>query len=316
MGDSAFKRFIRGALHGPEEGDKIEYFNLKARVAGNVLTNAQEMPTPGYTYDADITKFWEEYKKFKGEVDYNLTFNDLMIRAIVEGIKVAPRLNSYMEYNRLISSGRLIIKKHVDIALPVVLDNGQTFPVKLREAEEKSLKEISQRTAELVDLLKNSDNVDDVLFDMISQRTVGFLLKGKFLSTFAQSITGVVGKYKVGTIKGVFERKPRKAGGLKPVDLNEGTICYSNLGALSDFTNLRVTNAPLLFPQVFLIATGAAQDQNYVSRNEKGEIDMGTKKILPITITFDHRIGGFNDTLPFIKKLDEIFENPEVMREW
>ncbi len=316
MGDSAFKRFIRGALHGPEEGDVIEYFNLKARVAGNVLTNAQEMPTPGYTYDADITKFWEEYQSFKKEVDYNLTFNDLMVRAIVEGIRVAPRLNSYIEYNRLISSGRLIIKKHVDIALPVVLDNGQTFPVKLREAEEKSLKEISLRSAQLVDLLRNSDDVDDVLFDMISQRTVGFLLKGKFLSTFAQSITGVVGKYKVGTIKGIFDRKPRKPGGLKPVDLNEGTICYSNLGTLSHETNLRVTNAPLLFPQVFLIATGAAQDQNYIFRNEKGEIDMGTKKILPITITFDHRIGGFYDTLPFINKLNEIFANPEVIREW
>lgn len=314
MGDSAFKRFIRGALHGPEEGDTIEYFNLKARVAGNVLTNAQEMPTPGYTYDADITKFWEEYQSFKKEVDYSLSFNDLMIRAIVEGIKVAPRLNSYIEYNRLISSGRLIIKKHVDIALPVVLDNGQTFPVKLREAEEKSLKEISKRTAELVDLLKNSD-IDTVLFDMISQRSIGFLLKGKFLSTFAQTITGLFGKYKVGSVKGIFDRKPRPAG-LKTIDLNEGTICYSNLGALDHTLNGRVANAPLLFPQVFLIATGCAQEQNYVFRNEKGEIDMGTKKILPVTITFDHRIGGFADILPFIKKLEEIFETPEVMREW
>ena len=64
------------------------------------------------------------------------------------------------------------------------------------------------------------------------------------------------------------------------------------------------------------MAIGSAREENYVFRNEKGEIDMGTKKILPITMTFDHRIGGFGDILPFIKKLDEIFANPEVIREW
>ena len=50
--------------------------------------------------------------------------------------------------------------------------------------------------------------------------------------------------------------------------------------------------------------------------NEKGEVDIGTKKLLPITLMFDHRIGAFNDVMPFIKKLDEIFQNPQIMREW
>lgn len=315
MGDFDFKKFIKGALHGPEEGDKIEYFNLKARVSGNVLTNAQDMPTPGYTYDADITKFWEEFRKMQKECDYHLTFNDLMIRTMVEGLKTNPRLNSYMEYNRLISSGRLIIKKHIDIALPVLLDSGETFPVKLRSAEEKSLKEIALRTVELTHMLKNTD-VDHVLFDMIAQRTIGFLLKGQIVSTLAQTVTGYVGKYKVAKVSGIGKRAPKGPGYLEINDLNEGTVCFTNLGAVDKNLNGRVTNAPLLYPQVFLMAIGGARDENYVFRNEKGEIDMGTKKILPITITFDHRIGGFGDILPFIKKLDEIFANPEVIREW
>ena len=64
------------------------------------------------------------------------------------------------------------------------------------------------------------------------------------------------------------------------------------------------------------MAMGKARDVNYVFRNERGEVDMGTKKVLPITLMFDHRIGAFNDVMPFIKKLDEIFQNPEIMREW
>ena len=55
------KEFIRDAKHGPEPGDKIEYFDIKAKVSANVLTNAQDMPTPGYSYDADVTEFWKEF---------------------------------------------------------------------------------------------------------------------------------------------------------------------------------------------------------------------------------------------------------------
>lgn len=310
-----FKEFIKGALHGPEEGDKVEYFNVKARVSGNVLTNAQDMPTPGYSYDADVTKFWEEFQKFKKECDYNLTFNDVMVRALVEGLKVAPRLNSYIEYNRLASAGRIIVKKHVDVALPVLLESGETFPVKLRSAEEKSLREISESVANLTYKVKNTD-VDHVIFNMVAQRTVGFLLKGKLLSTFAQTFTAYVGKYKVATVKGLFNMGPVDPDPLEIEDINEGTVCLTNLGAVNKTLNGRVTNAPLLFPQVFLMAIGVAKDENYVFRNEKGEIDMGTRKMMPITLTFDHRIGGFGDILPFIKKLDEIFANPEVIREW
>ncbi len=309
------KSFIREVTHGPEECDKIEYFNLKAKVSANVLTNAQDMPTPGYTYDADVTKFWEEYKSFKKECDYNLTFNDLMMRAMVEGLKVAPRLNSHIEYNRLSTTGRLIVKKHVDIAVPVLLDTGETFPVKVSACEEKSLKEISEDTARLTHLLKTSD-VDHVIFDMVAKRTMGFLIKGKFLSTFAQTFAGYVGKGRVATVKGIFEMGQKDPNGLTPNDINEGTVCLTNLGAVNKTLNGRVANAPLLYPQVFLMAIGVARDENFVFKNEKGEIEMGIKKTLPITITFDHRVGGFGDILPYIQKLDEIFANPEVIRTW
>ncbi len=309
------KEFIRDVKHGPEPEDRIEYFNIKAKVSANVLTNAQDMPTPGYTYDADVTEFWKEFREFKKECDYNLTFNDLLMRAMVEGLKVAPRLNSYIEYNRLCTTGKIIIKKHIDIALPVLLNSGETFPVKVSACEEKSLKEISQRTAELVNMLKTQD-VDRVIFDMIVKRTAGFILDGKIISTVAQTVAGYVGKGRVATLKGLFEHAPREEGYLTPNDINEGTVCLTNLGAVNKTLNGRVTNAPLLFPQVFLMAVGVARDENYVFRNEKGEIDMGTKTMLPITITFDHRVGGFGDILPFIQKVDEIFANPKVIREW
>ena len=120
------KEFIRGALTAPEEGDTVEYFNLKARVSGNVLTNAQRnIPSPGYTYEADVTKFWEEFQKLKKECGYHLTFNTVMMRVLAEGLKAAPRLNAHLEYNHTASCGRLIVKKHIDVAMPIILESGE-----------------------------------------------------------------------------------------------------------------------------------------------------------------------------------------------
>ena len=85
------KEFLRGALTAPEKGDTVEYFNLKARVSGNVLTNAQRnIPSPGYTYEADITKFWEEFQNLKENCGYHLTFNTVMMKVLQKVSRLPP----------------------------------------------------------------------------------------------------------------------------------------------------------------------------------------------------------------------------------
>ena len=42
-----FKEYMAGALTKPMDGDTVEYFKIKGRVSGNVLTNAQQnIPAP------------------------------------------------------------------------------------------------------------------------------------------------------------------------------------------------------------------------------------------------------------------------------
>ena len=38
--------------------------------------------------------------------------------------------------------------------------------------------------------------------------------------------------------------------------------------------------------------------------------------VMPLTLAFDHRAFDLGDVKPFITKLNEIFKNPEVMKEW
>lgn len=310
------KKFLDTALCKPEEGDTVEYFNLKGRVSGNVLTNATSIPAGGYNYEADITKFWEEFKKLKAEVDYPLSFNTLMLRVLAEGLKVAPRLNSHLEYKAKSSCGRLIVKKHIDVAVPVFLESGETFPIKLRHLEEKNLKEIYEEMNRLLTVLKTTD-VDRVLFDVIAQRIIGFVLKGKIGMAMSQVISGYFGKYKVASFAGIFKHATRDSEkSLQPYELNEGTVCLTNLGSISAGLPGNVTYAPILYPQSFIMAIGSVQDRDYAFKNEDGVVDIATRKMLPINIMFDHRIGGFGDVVPFLKKINEIFENPEIIREW
>ncbi|MBQ7005756.1 MAG: 2-oxo acid dehydrogenase subunit E2 [Clostridia bacterium] len=311
-----FKYYLQRALAAPEEGDKIEYFNLKARVSGNVLVNAQRtIPTPVYVYEADITKFYNEYQKLKEECGYPLSFNTLMMRLLAEGLKVAPRLNAHLEYNHTASCGRLIVKKHIDVAMPIFMDGGITFPVKVRAIEDKSLKEIADQIADIMRRMDKTD-VDGLLFDLIQQRMLGFMLKGKVVSTFAQIASGFVGKYSVTSAADIFKKRVKDPESLSMYDFNEGTVCFTNTGTLCRELYGHISYGPLLYPQVFMLGISNIKEVDYPFRNEKGEVDIGTKKMLPITLAFDHRLGGFGDVIPLVKKFEEVFANPEVIHEW
>ena len=156
----SFREYIKKASLAPEEGDILEYMSLRDRLTSNVLVNSQrDIPGTACSYEMDITGLYEEFQRLKDSCGYKLTFNSLMLKILTEGLKAAPRLNAHFEYNHRKTSGRLIIKKHIDVAMPVFMDGGITFPVKVREIENKSLKEISDQIADIMDTVRSSFNV-------------------------------------------------------------------------------------------------------------------------------------------------------------
>ena len=318
-----FREYLNKASLAPEPDDIIEYMTIRDRLTSNVLVNSQrEIPGTACSYEADITKLWEEFRKLKKDCDYPLTFNTLMMKILVEGLKAAPRLNAHFEYNHRKTSGRIIIRKHIDVALAVCLDSGETFQIKIAHLEDKSLKETALQTEEMKRKLLNT-NLKKVMFNVGGQRMLGLASKGKIISTFSQFYSAYFGKGKIAKLSKLFRKKRRPTSsskkpydGLKVDDFTEGTVCYTNWGTLYDNLNVNITYIPPLYPQVFLFATGRASDKEYVTKDENGTLILKTKKVLPVTLVFDHKIGGANDIMPFIKKLDEIFEKPEVIHSW
>lgn len=320
----SFKEYLRVATLAPEEGDEIEYLSIRSRVACNALVNSQRnIPGTACNYEADVTKLWDEYEKLKAECGYPLPFNTLMMKVLVEGLKAAPRLNAHFDYKHTSSSGRLIIKKHIDVSMPVCFENGETFTVKVRELENKSLEEIALQIELVKQKLKNT-NFKKVLFNVAGQRMFGYAVKGKLVSTFAQFITAYTGKGKIAKFSKLFKKssyrhqgyKKDGVGSLKVEDFTEGTVCFTNWGTLYKDLKADITYIPPLYPQVFMFGTGRIKEVKDVYRNEKGELDYRMKKVLPVTMIFDHKIGGAADLMPFIEKMDEIFENPGIIREW
>lgn len=318
-----FKEYIKNASLAPEEGDIIEYMTIRDRLTSNVLVNSQrEIPGTACSYEADVTALYDEFLKLREKCGYRLTFNTLMIKILVEGLKSAPRLNAHFEYDHKSTSGRLIIKKHIDVAIAVCLDSGETFQIKAKHLEEKNLEQTAFEVEEIKRKLLNT-NLKRVMFKVGGQRMLGLASKGQIGSTFAQFRSAYFGKAKIAKFSKLFRKKYRTTStsdkpydGLHADDFTEGTVCYTNWGTLYDKLDVNITYIPPLYPQVFLFATGRIKDTEYVYKDDKGNLQLGTKKMLPLTLVFDHKIGGANDIMPFIKKLDEIFGNPKEIHNW
>lgn len=318
----SFKEYMNQARLAPEEGDSIEILDVRSRVFSNALVNAQrEIPAVCCNYNADITALWEEYERLKKSCGYALPFNTLMIKVLVEGLKAAPRLNAHIEYKHHSTSGRLIIKKHIDVTVPVCSEKGETIQVKARRLEDKSLAEIAAQLEELKYRLSKT-NTNHAYFNVAAKRMAGYAAKGKVGTTLAQFVSAYFGKNKIAKFSKLFKKKKHTNGtkpkyeGLRPDDFTEGTVCFTNWGTLYENLNVNITYISPMYPSVFLLAAGRVRDEAYAFKNEQGVVDIGTKKVLPLTLIFDHKVGGAADLVPFIRRLDAIFENPEEIRSW
>lgn len=317
-----FKKYMKEATLAPEDGDITEYLNIRGRLLSNVLVNAQrDIPSVACTYDADVTKLLKVYNELKENSSFRLTFNTLMLKILAECLKEAPRLNAHAEYNHRKTSGRLIIKKHIDVAVAVRLQNGETFQVKVKQLEEKSLKETAEAVEEIKEKLKET-NMKRVLFNLAGKRMAGYAAKGKIITTLSQFTSAYFGKAKIAKLSKLFKKKyytssqPKKKNSLKLDDFSEGTVCFTNWGTLYDGLDVNITYIPPLYPQVFLFGIGRTKKEKDVFKNEEGVVDIEYKDVLPVTMVFDHKIGGASDLVPFIRALDKILENPEIIKEW
>ena len=91
---------------------------------------------------------------------------------------------------------------------------------------------------------------------------------------------------------------------LKPDDVSDGTFTITNIGIFDSLTGTAIINQP----QLGIIAFGAIRKLPRVIETNKGDF-IGIRKVIMISLSFDHRIingamGGL-----FLKRIKELIQN-------
>ena len=300
---------------------KTTHFGIQRKIVANMTTESwANIPHVTYNYEPDVTEFMIEYKRLNQgvEPEKKITLNTVMLKIIVEGLKADPEMNAHIEFDRKLVRGQIHTFEDINISMPMVLPNGEMMTINLHNFENKNLDEMTAYIADVNRRIANTD-LNEVMFDVSLDNTLTELKKGKIKKTIYRLIGSKTGKQKVKTLSGKEKSayyKIPESDRLTKHDIEQGTITVSNIGSTYREQRGATCILEIIPPQVCAIAVGAVQDRPVVVVNEQGEKEIAIRQIMPLCIAFDHRALDFGEIVPFLKKLDSIFEEPEIIHTW
>lgn len=296
---------------------KSEHFGIARKIVSNMTTESWEaIPHAVVTYEPEVTEFLKVVKEINtnSTKETKLTLNTIMLRVLVEGLKACPVLNSHLEFNRKLVRGNVKTFEEINISMPMILNTGEMMTVNLHNMQNKSVSQMRDAIADAARRANNSD-MNEVMYEVSLDNTLIGLKQGKIAQTINRLIGSKTGKHKVKVLSGKEKKDyysiPEKDR-LTKHDIEQGTITISNLGSVCRNWSGVCTLLEIIPPQVCAIAIGATQLEAIAEAD--GTVRAGTK--LPLTIAFDHRALDMGDITPFIDKLNEIFANPQMIKEW
>ena len=274
----------------------------------------RHIPHVSYIYDADVTDFVAAYKQFDEETPYHITFNTVMLKALSEGIKAAPRMNAHMHFEPKLVRGKLTFYDKIDISVPWTLPDGNMMTITMKDMGNKSLKEMTEYTEDINRRLKNT-NLTEALYSVSINDTMEMMKSGHILRAIQRLYGSKTNpRHRVTPLKGrekeEYDRIP-DSDKITIEDLRQGTITISNVGASAKGIQGALDMLMIIPPQICAIGISSMQRRPAVVTDEEGNEKMEIRTILPMCICFDHRALDFGEVKPFLAKLDDIFEHPE-----
>lgn len=294
-----------------------QHFGIARKIVSNMTAESWEtIPHAVISYEPEVTEFLKVMKDINKDAtpETKLIINTIMLRVIVEGLKACPIMNSHIEFNRKLVRGNVKTFKEIDISMPMVLKTGEMMTINMHDMQDKTMSQMRDTIADSVRCANNSD-MNEVMFEVSLDNTLQGLKKGKIAQTINRLVGSKTGKHKVKTLTGKAKKEYYSipvTDRLTKHDIEQGTITVSNLGSVCRNWNGICTLLEIIPPQVCAIAIGATQLVPIAEQD--GTIRTGYR--LPFTIAFDHRALDMGDITPFVNKLNEIFDNPDIIREW
>lgn len=132
----------------PAPGDEaITLTPMRRTIAERMVRSVQTAPHAWLMVEADVTSLvrWRESvrEEFKRREGVDLSYVAFILKAVVEGLKEHPILNSTWQ------DDRIVLRRRVDVGVAVGLPDGIVVPV-VRRADEKSIAGLAREIADLV----------------------------------------------------------------------------------------------------------------------------------------------------------------------
>ena len=297
------------------------YFGIQRKIVANMTAESWEnIPHVTYNYEPDITDFVTELEKLNfGRYGIDkITLNTIMLKVIVEGLKAAPIMNSHILFRRKLVRGEIISYEDINISMPMLMPDGEMMTINLRNFENKNLNEMTSYIADVRRRMEKT-NMNEAMYEVSLDNTLNALKKGKVRQTIYRLVGSKTGTHKVRTLSGKAKKEYEKIPETERItkkDIEPGTVTISNIGSLYHDQHGSLGLLEIIPPQVSAFGLGSIQEKPVVVTNAFGERSIEIRKILPICIAFDHRAFDFGDIIPFLKRLDNIFDEPKQMHSW
>ncbi len=144
------------------EGDQIvELTPIRRAIANRMALSKREAPHAWSMVEADVSGLVALRERAKGEFvereGVKLTYLPFIVRAVIEGLKEYPVLNSVWD------GDRIILRRQINIGVAVDLEEGALIVPVIRDADELNILGLARKIDEVVRKARNRDlSPDDV----------------------------------------------------------------------------------------------------------------------------------------------------------
>lgn len=139
----------RSFVPGEEREERVPFIGMRRKIGEHLVKSKHTAPHFTYVEEADMTdivKFRNDLHPEAGRMGVKLTFLPFIIKAVIEGLKKYPKLNSVLDEDRQ----EIVMKHFYNIGVAVATPDGLIVPV-VKHAHEKSLLEIAAEITQLSD---------------------------------------------------------------------------------------------------------------------------------------------------------------------
>ena len=300
---------------------KETHFGIQRKIVANMTSESWEtIPHISYVYEPEVSKFLETIKSLNesGKFPVKLTVNTVMLKALCEAFKAAPQLNAHIDFNRKLVRGKIMQFDEIHAGMTWILPNGEMMTINLHDIGNKNLVELTEYIADVSRRIGNTD-LTEVMFSVSFNDTIEKLKKGKIKQAILRLFGAKTGKHKIKTLSGQAKKDYYaipETDRLTANDIKQGTVTISNIGSITRGIPGHATLLSIIPPQIFVVCIGSAIKKPVVKQDENGNDIIVVGQEMPIDLVFDHRAVDFGEVAPFVRRLEEIFKNPEEMFNW